>query len=154
MRKVGKILVPIDFSEESARALRYALTLATETKAELIALHVVEARSLRNYFMSSLAGLEDSPCMSDHSPIISIDALLREKTFDLSNFIGKTVQGTSPVKITKKLRIGSLVEEVATTAQEENVDLVVLELRKRFPFPDLAALRLLKIVRGSLALYC
>ena len=28
MRKLNRILVPIDFSEESARALRYALSLA------------------------------------------------------------------------------------------------------------------------------
>lgn len=28
MRKVNKILVPIDFSEASARALKYALSLA------------------------------------------------------------------------------------------------------------------------------
>jgi nucleotide-binding universal stress UspA family protein len=42
MRKLNKILVPIDFSEESARALRYALSLAKETRAELVALHVIE----------------------------------------------------------------------------------------------------------------
>ena len=29
MRKWNKILVPIDFSEESARALRYALSLVS-----------------------------------------------------------------------------------------------------------------------------
>ena len=45
MLKVEKILVPIDFSEESARALRNALALAKETKAELIALHVVERKT-------------------------------------------------------------------------------------------------------------
>ncbi len=39
MRKVNKILVPIDFSEASARALKYALSLAEETRSELVALH-------------------------------------------------------------------------------------------------------------------
>jgi nucleotide-binding universal stress UspA family protein len=42
MRKLNKILVPIDFSEESARAIRYALSLAKETRAELVALHVIK----------------------------------------------------------------------------------------------------------------
>jgi len=42
MRKLTKILIPIDFSEESARALRCALSLAKETRAELVALHVIE----------------------------------------------------------------------------------------------------------------
>jgi nucleotide-binding universal stress UspA family protein len=100
MRKVEKILVPIDFSEESARALRHALALAMETGAELIALHVVEPYSLRDYFASSLASLEDSPFPGNHAPMISIDALLHDKTLDLSNFIAKTAQGTSRIKIT------------------------------------------------------
>jgi len=45
MRKVEKILVPIDFTGESARALKRAMALAMENGAELIALHVVDARS-------------------------------------------------------------------------------------------------------------
>jgi nucleotide-binding universal stress UspA family protein len=42
MREVEKILVPIDFSKESAKALRYALSLATDTTAELVALYVLD----------------------------------------------------------------------------------------------------------------
>ena len=68
MRKVEKILVPIDFTEESARALKRATGLATENGAELIALHVVDARSLRDYFLSSLAAPEDPPFMSEAAP--------------------------------------------------------------------------------------
>jgi nucleotide-binding universal stress UspA family protein len=147
MRKVEKILVPIDFSEESARALRHALALAMETRAELIALHVVEPYSLRDYFASSLASLEDSPFPGNNAPVISIDALLHDKTLDLSNFIAKTAQGTSRIKITKKVRMGSIVEGIAATTEEENIDLIVLELRKRFLFPDLATLKALKIMR-------
>ena len=61
MRKVEKVLIPIDFTEESARALKRATALATENGAELLALHVVDARTLRNYFLSSLATPEDPP---------------------------------------------------------------------------------------------
>ena len=147
MRKVEKILVPIDFSEESARALRHALALAMETRAELIALHVVEPYSLRDYFASSLASMEDSPFPGNNAPVISIDALLHDKTLDLSNFIAKTAQGTSRIKITKKVRMVSIVEGIAATTEEENIDLIVLELQKRFLFPDLATLKALKIMR-------
>ena len=45
MHKVRKILVPIDFSPESGRALRNAATLARETKAQLIALHVIDEKT-------------------------------------------------------------------------------------------------------------
>jgi nucleotide-binding universal stress UspA family protein len=58
MRKLNKILVPIDFSEESARALRHALSLAKETRVELVALHVIEKTDDSDFFMSSVAMLE------------------------------------------------------------------------------------------------
>jgi Universal stress protein family len=61
MRKLNKILVPIDFSEASARALKYALSLAEETRSELVALHVIEKTDDSDFFMSSVALLEGSP---------------------------------------------------------------------------------------------
>jgi nucleotide-binding universal stress UspA family protein len=42
MNAVRKILVPIDFSEESADGLNYAVSLAQKTQAELVALHVTQ----------------------------------------------------------------------------------------------------------------
>ena len=45
MDKVRKILVPIDFSPESAQALRDASTLAREIAAQLIALHVIDEKA-------------------------------------------------------------------------------------------------------------
>ena len=40
MNSVNKLLIPIDFSPESEKALRYASSLAKQINAELIALHV------------------------------------------------------------------------------------------------------------------
>ena len=40
MNTVRKILVPVDFSEDSANGLIYSLSLAQKTQAELIVLHV------------------------------------------------------------------------------------------------------------------
>ena len=68
MRKVNRILVPIDFSEESVRALKYAVSLAEETRSELVALHVIEKTDDSDTFMSSVAPLEGSPFpVSAHS---------------------------------------------------------------------------------------
>ncbi len=77
-----------------------------------------------------------------------MDVLLRERALDLWNFIGRVAEGNNQVKITKRLRMGSLVKEIATLAQEETIDLIVLELRKRFPFPDLATLKLFRMIRN------
>ena len=40
--EISKILCPTDFSENSEHALKYALTIAILTNAELLLLHVVE----------------------------------------------------------------------------------------------------------------
>ena len=44
--KIEKILFPTDFSECAQHALMYALSLATEYKAQLIVLHVVPQLNL------------------------------------------------------------------------------------------------------------
>ena len=89
MRKVNKILVPIDFSDESASALKHALSLAMETRAELVALHVIEKSNDRDLFMASVAMLEGSPFPVNEFPTVPVDVLLRERSLDLWNFIGQ-----------------------------------------------------------------
>jgi nucleotide-binding universal stress UspA family protein len=132
MRNAEKILVPIDFSEQLAKALRYALSLAKKMKGEVIALHVVERRRQHNSLLSSLAVLEGSPYMTDDSPNLPLDLLLRERALDLLEF-HMNVKDNGPVRITRKLRIGTLVKEISAVTEEENIDLIVLELRRRFP---------------------
>jgi nucleotide-binding universal stress UspA family protein len=148
MRKLEKILVPIDFSQESASALGRGLALARETGAELIALHVIEPRRLREYFGSYLESQEASPLTRTNEPIISIDALLRAKSRALTNFIENTAQDINGMKITKRVTLGSRLKEIAATTQEENIDLVVLKLRKRFPLGGLANFRILRFMRA------
>jgi hypothetical protein len=77
-----------------------------------------------------------------------MDVLLRDKTQALANFIESTTEGSHGVKITKRVTLGSRVKEIAATAQEENIDLVVLKLRKRFPLGDWATLRILRFMRA------
>ena len=145
MRKLNKILVPIDFSEASARALKYALSLAEETRSELVALHVIEKTDDSDFFMSSVALLEGSPFPVKEFPGIPVDVLLQERSLDLWNFIGRTVG--KQVKIIKRIKMGSLLKAMTATIQEEDIDLVVLELRKR-SFPNLGALKLIKLIRA------
>jgi nucleotide-binding universal stress UspA family protein len=147
MRKLSKILVPIDFSEESARALKYALSLASEIEAEVVALHVVEKADDGDFLMSSVAILEGSPFPVNEFSTIPVDVLLRERSLDLWNFIERTVVTNNQVKITKRIKMGSILKAMTATIQEEDINLVVLELRKR-AFPDLEALKLIKLIRS------
>jgi len=147
MQKVEKILVPIDFSNESAAALRDAVSLVRETKAKLIALHVIDVCAESDFLLSCIAPVEGFPLQLNDSRNFPMDVLRRERSLDLWNFVDRTVGSASHDRITKLIRIGSRVREITAVIREEHIDLLVLKLRKRFVFPDLAALKILRIAR-------
>jgi nucleotide-binding universal stress UspA family protein len=147
MQKVEKVLVPIDFSDESGAALRDAASLIRETKGKLIALHVIDVCAESDFLLSCIAPVEGFPLQLNDSRSFPIDVLRRERALDLWNFVDKTLGSASRDRITNVIRMGSLAKEIGAVIREEQVDLLVLKLRKRFVFPDLAALKLLRIAR-------
>lgn len=146
MSQFKKILVPIDFSEQSVNALKYASSLAQDTKAEVIVLHVVKKGAHLDYQPSALPFLEGWPFLFEDPPRLPVDILLRESALDLSNFLAGNVPKTTQVKITKIMRLGKPIKEIAATAREEKVDLVVLGLRRRFLFSHLVSGQPLKVI--------
>jgi|SRR5437870_12155436 hypothetical protein len=108
---------------------------------------VIKKTDDSDFFMSSVALLEGSPFPVNEFPTTPVDVLLQERSLDLWNFIGRTVEGRNQVKITKRMKMGSLLKAMTATIHEEGVDLVVLELRKR-SFPNLGTLKLIKMIRS------
>ena len=49
MPEVQKILIPVNFSEDSADGLKYAVSLAKETQAELLVLHVAQKKEAETF---------------------------------------------------------------------------------------------------------
>jgi len=125
MNTVRKILVPVDFSEDSANGLKYSVSLAQETQAELVVLHVTQKKEADS-FLDLLAVMEGAP-MLNRPAAIPVDRLLREKALDLYHFIEK--------------------EKILGVAEEENIDLVALAIRQKSFFPYLmAGGKLLKMI--------
>lgn len=146
MKTVQKILVPVDFSEQSAKGLKYAASLAQEMKAELIVLHVFD-KNKRYPMLESLATLEGWPVPPRGFPRIPVDVWFREKALDLYHFIEKGIRDPGRLKIKRRVRIGKPVEEIITLAREEEVDLIVLQTRKESFFSYLTARgRFLKLI--------
>jgi nucleotide-binding universal stress UspA family protein len=81
MNTVRKILVPIDFSEDSADGLKYAVSLAQKTQAEVVVLHVTQKKEA-NAFLDLLAVMEGAPMLNPPATI-PVDRLLSEKALDL-----------------------------------------------------------------------
>lgn len=144
MNTVRKILVPIDFSEDSANGLNYAVSLAEKTEAELVALHVTQKEEA-NSFVDLLAMMEGAPVLNPPAGI-PIDRLLREKALGLYRFIEKVVRRRGQVKIRRKIALGDNAEKILRIAEEENIDLVVLPVRQKSFFPLMAGGKLLKMI--------
>jgi universal stress protein A len=145
MNTVRKILVPVDFSEDSANGLTYSVSLAQKTQAELIVLHVTQ-KSEADSFLDLLAVMEGAP-MLNRPAGIPVDRLLSEKALDLYRFIEKVVRNPGQVKIRRKVALGNEVEKILTVAEEENIDLVVLAVPQKSLFPYLmAGGKLLKMI--------
>jgi nucleotide-binding universal stress UspA family protein len=129
MNSVRKILVPINFSEESANGLKYAVSLAEKTQAEVVVLHVTQKKEAES-FLDLLALMEGAP-MLNPPPAIPVDRLLREKALDLYRFIEKAVKNPGRLTIRRKIALGDIAKKIARVAREENIDLVVLGIRQK-----------------------
>jgi universal stress protein A len=144
MNTLRKILVPINFSEDSANGLKYAVSLAQETQAELVALHVAQKKEADS-FLELLAVMEGWSMLN--RPAIPVDHLLRERALDLYRFIEKVARNPGQLKIRRKVALGNEDEKILGVAREESIDLVVLPIRKTAFFPYLTARgKLLKMI--------
>ena len=145
MNRVRKILVPVNFTEDSANGLKYAASLAEETQAELVVLHVTQKEEARS-FLNFLALMEGWPMLNTQITI-PLDRLVREKALDLYRFIEKVIRNSGRVKIRRKVALGHEEEKILGVAREENIDLVVLGIRNESFFSYLMGrAKLLKII--------
>jgi nucleotide-binding universal stress UspA family protein len=145
MNPVRKILVPVDFSEDAANGLRYAVSLGQKTQAELMVMHVTQKKEADS-FLHLLAVMEGFPVLNRPAGI-PIDRLLREKALDLYRFIEKVVRDPGRVKITRKVTLGNQEKKILDIVHAENIDLVVLAIRKKCFSPySINRARLLKMM--------
>jgi nucleotide-binding universal stress UspA family protein len=116
MGTIHRILVPVDFSEPSRRALDYAAELARPLGAAIEVLHVVEIPA----FVPS-AGLPEARA-SD----LSLAALVRESAEKLlAQFVGEAAERGIAVRASR-LELGSPPQVITGIAVKEDYDLIVL----------------------------
>ncbi|MDT0605755.1 universal stress protein [Croceitalea rosinachiae] len=106
-----RIVVPIDFSEQSETALKLAATLAKKSNAELFVLHMLE---LSPGIMSN----------TEYIPQVHIVHLIKVTEDRLTKFLDKPhLKGIKITPIIKHYKVFSEVNEVAT---KHKVDLIVM----------------------------
>lgn len=103
---IRKILLPVDGSERSREAVRYAISLAKQTKASLHLLNVVE---------------EQVASLSSESDISSILNASISYLIEIENEVKE--QG---VPVSKVAKIGDPATEIVKEAEGAAVDLIVM----------------------------
>ena len=111
--KIKRILVPIDFSEYSKNALKYAIPFAQQFKASLDLIYVVEPAIYPADFSFGQVGF----------PNVEVELSTRGDK-ELSTLIKKEISGKVPAR--KIVRTGKPFYEINQYAQEENIDLIII----------------------------
>jgi nucleotide-binding universal stress UspA family protein len=111
-RFVARILVPIDFSESSKDALKYAVRFAKQFGAELILVHIVEPTVYPADFSFAQVGFPN------------IDEELRNESAEkLSQLVDEIMEEVSARSV---VRTGKAFLEIIGVAKEEAVDLIIM----------------------------
>jgi nucleotide-binding universal stress UspA family protein len=109
---IKQILVPVDFSNCSLKALTYAVAFARQFKAAITVLYVVQPY----YVAGDYAGGLD---------YATLEQEIEENSTRRLKELAKEVIGAS-AKYTVLIERGRPVDEIARTADELNIDLIII----------------------------
>lgn len=126
MKRVKKIIVPTDLSENSHRGVAYGCWLAAEEAAELVILHVANDLLALSFYAEEFASLP-----MRHQPL-PLDRLLAEAALDLHRFLEPHWADLKNVpSARKRVVFGAVADQIAAVASEEKADLVIMSPRRR-----------------------
>jgi nucleotide-binding universal stress UspA family protein len=111
--KLQRILVPIDFSDHSKNALKYAISFAQQFKASIDLIYVVEPTIYPADFSFGQIGF---PNVEEELQVHGNE--------ELENLIKKEISGK--VVSRKAVRTGKPFYEINQYAQERDIDLIII----------------------------
>ncbi len=121
--KISKILCPVDFSDSSSEALKYAAFLAEKHEAEMFLLHVIEHFHHSDDYMILAMTSKEAYEKWEEEAEIKLETLEAE--------FGQKV------KMTHDIREGKAFIEIIRAAKEENADLIVMGSHGRTFLPQI-----------------
>ena len=137
MFKPSRILVPTDMSDHSFKAIRQAFDVARHFNSEVFIIHVIRKP------------VQD--CTFDYC---ITEELAKQLEFEMNDSAQQGVQqqlaqlpSIDPSKITTEIKTGNPYEEILKTAEEKDVDLIVIA---SFGYSGLARLLMGSVARHVL----
>ncbi len=117
----SKILIPVDGSTNSMKAIDYAVDLADKYKSELLALHVLYSQSGFAFHKETVAGAITSSSLNDLNLEAKQEA---EKWFEEIN--KRAEERKVQIKTEVVFTVISIVEGILTYAEKENINLIII----------------------------
>lgn len=110
--RIGRILVPVDFSAHAEKALRYAVSFARQFDAKITILHVRPTP----YYPAEMGGIP-TVIPADEPPYEEIQTRLDA---DASRFVPSVMRDQT------LLRVGSAYDEICSAARELESDIIII----------------------------
>ncbi len=111
--EISKVLVPIDFSDYSKSALKYAAGFVKHFKADLILVYVVEPVIYPPDFSMGQIAIPSVDLDMDKRAIEELNKLARQEI-------------PSEIKVESIVKTGKPFIEIIETASEQDVDLIII----------------------------
>ncbi|SHF41760.1 universal stress protein A [Desulfacinum infernum DSM 9756] len=118
MIRLEKILVPVDFSEYSQKAVRYGVEIAKDRKASLTLLHVINQRIIDAVHELSVKGYK-----GDFVEVMR--KMMAEREAELQQMVPQDWR-EGLTELNFEIRKGRPSEEVIKYAKEHGMDLIVV----------------------------
>ena len=124
MKHLRKILAPIDLTKNSLIGMKFAVALAEETRADLLALYV--ANEYQAWQM-----IDETGFASDRIYRWEVDRVIRESMLDLNRFLASSLgDASNALTIRRKVVLGDAATKILDIACAEESDLIVLSPRR------------------------
>jgi nucleotide-binding universal stress UspA family protein len=121
MKRVEKLLVATDLSDNSRRGLLYACSLAAENHAAVTVVHVANELAAWEFYSDEFSFLQSA------GRAWPADRVISEASLDLNRFLEPHLGALGRLSsATKRVVLGPVPDRIVMVAEEEKSDMIVM----------------------------